>query len=68
MRTNIEIDDQLMSEALKASGAATKREVVELGLKTLVQLKRQQQVRKLRGQIRWQGDLEAQRLDVPDAP
>lgn len=68
MRTNIEIDDQLMSEALKASGAATKREVVELGLKTLVQLKRQQQVRKLRGQIRWQGDLETQRLDVPDAP
>jgi Arc/MetJ family transcription regulator len=39
MRTNIVIDDALMAEAIKASGARTKREAVELGLKTLLQLK-----------------------------
>jgi Arc/MetJ family transcription regulator len=38
MRTNIEIDDTLMAEALKASGARTKREAVELALRTLLQL------------------------------
>jgi Arc/MetJ family transcription regulator len=63
MRTNIEIDDTLMAQALKASGARTKREVVELGLKTLLQLRRQADVRRLRGKVKWQGDLDAMRLD-----
>ena len=49
MRTNVEIDDTLMAEALEASGARTKREAVELGLSTLVRLKRQEQ--ELRKQI-----------------
>lgn len=63
MRTNIVIDDKLMAEALKVSGAKTKKEVVELGLKTLLQLKRQSEVRRLRGQVKWEGDLERMRID-----
>ena len=63
MRTNIVIDDDLMRDALRATGAKTKREAVELGLRTLLKLKKQQQIKKLRGRIRWQGDLEQMRLD-----
>ncbi len=61
MRTNIVIDDELMEEALKASGAQTKKEAVELGLKTLVRLKKQEKIRKFRGKLRWEGDLADQR-------
>ena len=63
MRTNIEIDDKLMKEALRATGAKTKREAVELGLKTLVQLRAQEKARELRGKITWEGDLNAMRTD-----
>ena len=63
MRTNIVIDDRLMAEALKVSGAKTKREAVELGLRTLLQLRRQAEVRRLKGKVAWQGDLEAMRRD-----
>lgn len=61
MRTNIVIDDQLMAEALKASGYETKKEAVEQGLKLLVQLSKQQEIRKLRGEIKWEGDLDEMR-------
>lgn len=64
MRTNIEIDDDLMDKAMKASGLATKRETVEAGLRLLVQLKRQQGIRSYRGQLRWEGDLERMRRDA----
>ena len=64
MRTNIVIDDKLMADALKATGVRTKREAVELGLKTLVGLRRQEAIRKLRGKLDWQGDLEAMRTDA----
>lgn len=63
MRTNIVIDDKLMAEALKATGLQTKREAVEMGLKTLVKLKRQQSIRGLRGKLHWEGDLEEMRTD-----
>jgi Arc/MetJ family transcription regulator len=63
MRTNIVIDDKLMKRALKVSGAKTKREVVELGLKTLVRLRQQEQIRRFRGKLHWQGDLDAMRND-----
>jgi Arc/MetJ family transcription regulator len=63
MRTNIVIDDKLMAEALKATGARTKREVVELGLRALIQLKQQERIRGFRGQLRWTGDLERMRTD-----
>ena len=60
-RTNIVIDDRLMREAQQAAGLKTKRETVELGLRTLVRLKRQAEIRRLRGKVDWQGDLEAMR-------
>ena len=63
VRTNIEIDDKLMKDALKVTGAKTKREAVELGLKTLVQLRAQEKARELRGKITWEGDLDAMRTD-----
>ncbi len=63
MRTNIVIDDKLMADALKATGARTKREAVEMGLRTLLQLRRQSEVRRLRGKVKWEGDLEAMRRD-----
>lgn len=63
MRTNIVIDDKLMKDALKATGLKTKREAVELGLRTLVQLRRQAQLRRFRGKFAWQGDLDAMRVD-----
>ena len=63
MRTNIVIDDKLMADALKATGAKTKREAVELGLKTLLQLGKQSEVKRLRGKFTWQGDLDAMRRD-----
>ena len=49
MRTNIVIDDDLMKDALRASGMKTKREVVELGLRTLVRLRHQADIRRYRG-------------------
>jgi Arc/MetJ family transcription regulator len=63
MRTNIVIDDSLMAEALKATGLKTKKEAVELGLRTLVQLSKQRDARKLRGKVQWIGDLDAMRRD-----
>jgi Arc/MetJ family transcription regulator len=61
MRTNIVIDDRLMSDTLRATGLKTKREAVERGLETLLRLSKQAQVRKLRGKLAWQGDLNAMR-------
>ncbi len=63
MRTNIEIDDKLMKDALRYTGAKTKREAVELGLRQLVQLGKQVEVRKMRGRLQWEGDLAAMRND-----
>jgi Arc/MetJ family transcription regulator len=64
MRTNIVIDDALMRQAMQASGARSKREAVELGLRTLVRLQQQGEIRAFRGRLRWEGDLEKQRLDA----
>ena len=63
MRTNIVIDDELMKQTLRATGLKTKREAVELGLRTLLRLRRQQEIRRLRGRLHWQGDLDAMRSD-----
>ena len=61
MRTNIEIDDKLMNEVLKATGLKTKIDVVELGLKTLIQLNKQKNIKELRGKLQWTGDLDDMR-------
>ena len=63
MRTNIVIDDKLMADAIKATGAASKREAVELGLKALIQLKKQETLKGYRGKLKWRDDLERMRLD-----
>jgi Arc/MetJ family transcription regulator len=63
MRTNIVIDDTLMQEAIQASGAHTKREAVEMGLRTLVRLRRQAEIRNFRGKLQWTGDLDTMRRD-----
>ncbi|MFM6478300.1 MAG: type II toxin-antitoxin system VapB family antitoxin, partial [Microcystis panniformis] len=58
MKTNIIIDDQLMADALKATGLKTKQEVVELGLKTLIRLKQQEKIKAFKGKLKWEGNLE----------
>ncbi|BFM05006.1 type II toxin-antitoxin system VapB family antitoxin [Halioxenophilus aromaticivorans] len=63
MRTNIVIDDKLMADALKATGLQTKKEAVEEGLKALIRLKKQADVRSLRGKLKWEGDLGDMRSD-----
>ncbi len=63
MRTNIVIDDRLMRDTLRATGVKTKREAVELGLRTLVRLSKQAEIRRFRGKLDWRGDLEAMRTD-----
>ncbi|HME06434.1 MAG TPA: type II toxin-antitoxin system VapB family antitoxin [Bryobacteraceae bacterium] len=63
MRTNIVIDDKLMRDTLRATGLKTKREAVEQGLRTLLTLKRQAGIRRLRGKLEWRGDLDAMRTD-----
>lgn len=61
MRTNIVIDEKLLAEAIEATGAKTKREVVELGLAALVKLNKQKNLKSLRGKVEWTGDLEEMR-------
>jgi Arc/MetJ family transcription regulator len=63
MRTNIVIDDKLMQDTLQVTGLKTKREAVELGLRTLLRLGRQAEIRGLRGKLAWEGDLDALRTD-----
>lgn len=61
MRTNIVIDDTLMDEALKATGLKTKKEALELGLKTLIRLRKQADIKDFRGKLSWEGDLHESR-------
>lgn len=63
MRTNIEIDHRLVHQAMRATGTHTKRAAVEAGLRLLVKTYAQTAVRKLRGKIRWKGDLSKSRMD-----
>ncbi|WLP94323.1 type II toxin-antitoxin system VapB family antitoxin [Psychrobacter sp. M13] len=64
MRTNIHIDDNLISDAQRLSGAKTKREAVEQGLKLLVQMHEQQSIRQLRGKLQWDSDLDQMRQGI----
>lgn len=63
MRTNIEIDDALMSDALLMTGVRTKKEAVEMGLKALITLKKQERIQQFKGKLRWEGDLDEMRAD-----
>jgi Arc/MetJ family transcription regulator len=63
VRTNIVIDDKLMRDTLRATGLKTKREAVDQALRTLLRLKKQARIRRLRGKLDWRGDLNAMRSD-----
>ncbi|ATQ75125.1 DUF2191 domain-containing protein [Massilia violaceinigra] len=63
MRTSIVIDDKLMEDTLRLTGLKSKREVVELGLRTILRLHQQEKIRQLRGKLMWEGDLDAMRTD-----
>ena len=63
MRTNIVIDDKLMKDTLRATGLKTKREAVELGLRTVLRVRQQAEIRRWRGKLNWRGDLDAMRTD-----
>lgn len=64
MRTNIDINDDLMAEALKVSRLRTKRDAVEEGLRLLVKVHRQESLRRLRGALKWEGSLDSMRRDT----
>jgi Arc/MetJ family transcription regulator len=61
MRTNVVIDDELMAKAMTSTGLTTKKAVIEEALRTLIRLKAQENVRQLRGQLNWEGDLDEMR-------
>jgi Arc/MetJ family transcription regulator len=63
MRTNVVIDDTLMESALKVSGLVTKKDVIEEGLKLLVQVKSQKEIKRFRGKLKWSGNLDEMRSD-----
>jgi Arc/MetJ family transcription regulator len=63
MQINIIIDDNLMADVLKTTGAKSKREAVELGLKALLMLKQQEGIKAFKGKLKWEGDLEQMRID-----
>ncbi len=63
MQTNISIDENLINDVLRLTGLKTKKEAVEEGLKTLIRLAKQDEIRKLKGQIQWEGNLEEMRTD-----
>jgi Arc/MetJ family transcription regulator len=62
-RTNIDIDNALIADVMRKTGAKTEREAVDLGLKTLLRLRNRADIRTLRGKLSWTGDLDAMRLD-----
>jgi len=71
MRTNVVINDELMAEALQLSGLPTKKAVIDTALRTFVRLKSQENIRSLRGQLHWEGDLDelrAARLMAESSP
>ena len=63
MRTNIDIDDRLMRQAMRRSGARTKRALVEEALRLLIQTRGQNSIRRLRGKVGWEGDINSSRLE-----
>ncbi|MDD5322087.1 MAG: type II toxin-antitoxin system VapB family antitoxin [Methylococcales bacterium] len=63
MRTNIIIDDELMTDVLKLTGIKSKREAVDQGLRTLLALKQQEKIKQFKGALKWEGDLEKMRSE-----
>jgi Arc/MetJ family transcription regulator len=68
MRTNIEIDDELMAKALRLSGLRTKRAAVEAGLRALIEKRGRELLLEAGGRYPWEGDLDRMRGRPPRAP
>lgn len=62
--STVAIDDDLIQDAMDMTGLKSKKETVELSLKTLVQLKKQEEIRRFRGKLNWDGDLDEMRTDA----
>ena len=65
MRITVMLDDELLARAMQASQLPTEQAVIEAGLRLLIRLHAQEQIRSLRGQLHWEGDLDALRSDSP---
>ena len=63
MRTNVVINDNLMASALRVSGFRTKKDAIEEGLRLLIQVKSQKEIKRFRGKLAWSGNLNEMRLD-----
>ncbi len=63
MRTNVVINDDLMAQALNASGFKTKKDTIEEGLKLLIQMKSHKEIKQFRGKLKWSGNLDEMRTD-----
>lgn len=64
MKTSITVDNSLISDALQATGLTASDEVVEMALKLLIQIKRQDHIKAFRGKLPWDGDLDEMRWDA----
>lgn len=60
-RTNIELDDKLISEGMKRTGLHTKKELVHEALTSFVRKERLKDLLKLQGKVRWEGGLKKMR-------
>ena len=63
MRTNIDIDDALMAEAMAAAALPTKKATVEEALRLLIRRKKQRDLLALQGRLPWEGDLDDSRSE-----
>lgn len=61
MRTNIEIDSELMRKAMKISKAKTKKEVVDIALRNYIKSKERKKLLDLFGKVKWEGNLKQMR-------
>ncbi|MCP3933184.1 MAG: type II toxin-antitoxin system VapB family antitoxin [Bacteroidetes bacterium] len=64
MRTNVVINDRLMTNALELSGLKTKKKVIEEALKLYVQMLHQKALLELRGKLKWEGNLDEMRTNL----
>lgn len=65
MRTNIDIDDELMAEAMRLTGARTKKAAVEHALRKVIEIEKRKSILDLYGKVQWEGDLGEMRAGRP---
>lgn len=60
-RTNVVLDDDLVTECRKETGIQTVRALIDHALRELLRHQRQKKVLELKGAVRWEGDLDTWR-------